>query len=116
MSKERLSASVNAELIRAAERAVADGRAENVSAWVNEAMRRQVEHDERLRALGDFIAAWETEHGVISAGEMAAASRNARQRAIVVRAGTVRTPPKPASRRAVRGGATKKAAPSRKTA
>ena len=37
--KERLSASVDADLIAAAERAVADGRADNVSSWVNDALR-----------------------------------------------------------------------------
>jgi Arc/MetJ-type ribon-helix-helix transcriptional regulator len=100
MSKERLSASVDADLIRAAERAVADGRAESVSAWVDEAMRRLVEHDQRMRALGEFIAAWEAEHGEITEDEVAAAARTSRRRAIVVRGGTVRSP----SNAAPRGG------------
>ena len=85
MSKLRLSASVDASLVAAAERAVAEGRAENVSAWVNTAMQRQVEHDLRMRALADFVAAYESKHGVISEVEMAAATRRARARAVVVR-------------------------------
>jgi hypothetical protein len=102
MNRQRLSASVSADLIRAAERAVAEGRAKSVSAWVNEAMQRQVEHDERVRALREFISAWEAEHGEITQEEMDAAARSARQRAIVLRGGTVRKPPKAASRGAAR--------------
>ena|SRR5256885_547526 len=94
MNRERLSASVGADLIRAAEQAVAEGRAETVSAWVNEAMRRHVEHDERVRALGEFISAWEAEHGEITQEEMDAAGRAARRHAIVLRGGTVRLPAK----------------------
>jgi Arc/MetJ-type ribon-helix-helix transcriptional regulator len=102
MSKQRLSASVGADLIRAAEQAVADGRAESVSAWVDEAMRRHVEHDKRLRALAEFISAWEAEHGEITHEEMEAAARTARRRSFVVRGGTVRKAPKAASRGAER--------------
>ena len=85
MRKHRLSASVDANLIAAAERAVAEGRAENVSAWVNAAMRLQLEHDLRMRALGEFVAAYELKHGPITEAEMAAARRRARARAVVVR-------------------------------
>lgn len=111
MNKERLSASVSAELIRAAERAVAEGRAESVSAWVNEAMRRQVEHDERLLSLGAFISAWEAEHGELTQAEMDAASRDSRRRAVVVRGGDARTPPKAQAGEVKRSGATKRRRP-----
>jgi Arc/MetJ-type ribon-helix-helix transcriptional regulator len=86
MPKHRLSASVDANLLVAAERAVAEGRAENVSAWVNAAMQLQLEHDQRMRALGDFVAAYESKHGVITEAEIASAKRRARARAVVVRA------------------------------
>jgi Arc/MetJ-type ribon-helix-helix transcriptional regulator len=86
MAKRRLSASVDASLLAAAERAVAEGRAENVSAWVNAAMRLQLEHDKRMGALGDFVSAYESKHGVITEAEMADASRRARTRAVIVRA------------------------------
>lgn len=115
MNKERLSASVSPELVRAAERAVAEGRAESVSAWVDEAMRRQVEHDDRMRALREFIAAWEAEHGEVTREEMDAASRATRRRAIVVRGGTVREPAKRPPERATRR-ATAKPRPPRKSA
>lgn len=83
--KERLSASVDADLVSVAQDAVAQGRAESVSAWVNEALRLKVDHDRRLRALDDFIAGYEAEHGEISEQEMRDAARRARARAVVVR-------------------------------
>ena len=43
----------------------------------------------RLRGIGDFIAAYEAEHGEITEEEMEAAVRRARERAIVVRDGKV---------------------------
>jgi Arc/MetJ-type ribon-helix-helix transcriptional regulator len=84
-AKERLSASVDADLIAVAQEAVAQGRAESVSAWVNEALRLKVAHDRRLRALDEFVAAFEAEHGEITEAEMSEATRRARGRAVVVR-------------------------------
>jgi Arc/MetJ-type ribon-helix-helix transcriptional regulator len=83
--KERLSASVDAELIAAAQEAVAHGRAESVSAWVNEALRLKADHDRRLAALDEFLAAYEAEHGEITEQEMRDAARRARAGAVVVR-------------------------------
>ena len=80
MTKQRLSASVDSDLLAAAERAVAEGLAENVSAWVNAAMRRQVEHERRMRSLADFVAAYESKHGTITEDEISAAARRARSR------------------------------------
>ena len=91
MSKHRLSASVDADLVSAAERAVDEGRAESVSAWINAAMRRQLEHDDRIRALDAFLVAYEAKHGVITDEEIAGASRRARSQAIVVRPKTSST-------------------------
>jgi Arc/MetJ-type ribon-helix-helix transcriptional regulator len=84
-TKERLSASVDAELIAMAQEAVAEGHAESVSAWVNEALRLKAEQDRRLAALDDFLAAYEAEHGEISEQEMRDAARRARGDALVVR-------------------------------
>lgn len=84
--KQRLSASVDSQLIQAAEAAVARGAAASVSAWVNDALRLKLEHERRLQALAAFIAAHEAEHGEISAAEMERAARRARSRAIPVRA------------------------------
>ncbi len=83
--KERLSASVDAELVAAAQQAVARGQAESVSAWVNEALRLKADQDRRLAALDDFLAAYEAEHGEITEQEMHDAARRARGRAVIVR-------------------------------
>ena len=90
--KQRLSASVDAELIAAGQRAVASGAAENISAWVNDALARQAGHDRRMRALHEFVAEYEAEHGVITDEEIEDATRWARSRAIIVRPGQ---PPSP---------------------
>ena len=84
--KQRLSASVDADLLRAAEAAAKRGQVPTVSAWVNDALRLKLEHDQRLQALDAFIDAFEAEHGVITADEMARAARRARSRAVPVRA------------------------------
>ena len=86
-TKERLSASVDADLVAVAQEAVAQGQADSVSAWVNEALRLKVAHDGRLRALDEFVAAFEAEHGEITEAEMSDAARRARGRAVVVRGG-----------------------------
>ena len=84
-AKQRLSASVDAELVAVAQEAVGAGQAESMSAWVNDALRLKADHDRRLRALDDFLAAYEAEHGEISEEEMREAVRSARGRAVVVR-------------------------------
>ena len=83
--KRRLSASVDAELVAAALAAVELGQAESVSAWVNDALRLKADQDRRLRAMDEFITAYEAEHGEITEEEMRDTARRARGRAIVVR-------------------------------
>ena len=101
MNKVRLSASVDADLVTAAESAVAQGRLESVSAWVNEALRAKAEQDRRLEALGAFVAAYEKEHGAITPEEMrAAGARRLPARAIAMRGG--RTLARPRKRSAQR--------------
>jgi Arc/MetJ-type ribon-helix-helix transcriptional regulator len=85
MSKQRLSATVDSDLIEAAEKAVSRGRTESVSAWVNEALRLMLEQERRLEALEAFVATYEEEHGEITPEEMRMAERRARQRAVVIR-------------------------------
>lgn len=84
-TRERLSASVEAELLEAGRAAVAQGRAQSLSAWVNDALRRQAEHDVRMQALDAFIERYEAEHGAITETEMRDAARRARSRAVIVR-------------------------------
>jgi hypothetical protein len=83
--KQRLSASVDTAVLAAAQAAVAEGRALNVSAWVNEALHRQAQHDGRMRALDTFLQSYEAKHGVITEDEIRDAAHSARSRAIVLR-------------------------------
>jgi hypothetical protein len=96
--KGRLSASVDAELMAAAQQAVTEGHAESVSAWVNDALRLKADHDRRLRALDDFFAAYEAEQGEITEDEMRDAARRARERALVVRGRSDGHPSEPRGR------------------
>lgn len=84
-AKERLSVSVDGDLAEAGRTAVAEGRAPSVSSWVSDALRRQADHDARLRALDEFIADYEAGYGEITPEEIAAAQRRARSRAVVTR-------------------------------
>lgn len=85
MPKQRLSASVDEELIEAAEKSVARGDSESVSAWVNDALRLKLAQERRLEALAAFIAAYEAEHGEITPEEMRMAARRAQANAVIVR-------------------------------
>lgn len=84
-NRRRLSATVEADVLRAGQHAVAEGRAESLSAWVNDALKRQAEHDRRMKALDDFFREYEAEHGVITDEEIREATRHFRARAIRVR-------------------------------
>lgn len=83
--KRRLSASVDSDLLQAAQAAVGEGRAESISAWVNDALRLKAEHEGRLEALDAFLADYEAKHGAITNAEIDDAVRRARGRATVVR-------------------------------
>jgi len=84
-TKRRLSASVDAELMVAAESAARRGEVANLSAWVNDAMRLKIEHDQGLKELAGVIADFESEHGQITNEEIEKAVRKARSRALNVR-------------------------------
>lgn len=84
---------MEADLLRSGQRAVAEGRADSLSAWVNEALRRQAEHDRRLKALDAAIRTYEAENGVITDEDIRDAERYYRARTVRVRPG-VRTAPR----------------------
>ncbi len=91
-TKERLSVSVDPELVAAGRAAVAAGRSESLSAWVSTALERQSQHEARLQAMEAFLAQYEAENGTITQEEMDAAQRSAKERSIVVRGGVVSRP------------------------
>jgi Arc/MetJ-type ribon-helix-helix transcriptional regulator len=70
--KERVTVTVDAELVAAGNRAVRAGRAESLSGWVNQALVEHSEKERRLKAMAEAVAAYESEFGKISAAEMAA--------------------------------------------
>jgi Arc/MetJ-type ribon-helix-helix transcriptional regulator len=87
MSKQRMTVTIDEALLRAGQDAVAEGRAESLSAWVNQALADRVAHEQRLTAMADAVAAYESEHGPITDAEIARQQRTDRARAIVLRGG-----------------------------
>lgn len=85
IGKRRLSATVDADLLAAAERAVQTKAVESVSAWVNDAMRKKYENDKRLRALAAYIKQYEAEFGEITEEDMVNAERETKRRTITTR-------------------------------
>jgi len=83
--KERVTVTVDKDLLRAANAAVAAGRADSLSGWVNLALTEHALKERRLQAMGDAIAAYEAKFGFISAAEVLAQERADRRAAVVVR-------------------------------
>jgi hypothetical protein len=83
--KERLTVTVDPALIEAGNDAVAEGRAESLSAWVNAALAETVAREHRLLALAEAVAAYEERFGAISPQELAEQARADRESATVVR-------------------------------
>jgi hypothetical protein len=83
VKKERLTVTVDHSLVRAANLAVREGRADSVSAWVSSALMDQVERERGRKALADAIAHYEAEFGVITEAEMEAQELADKRTAIV---------------------------------
>ena len=88
--KQRVTVTVDPELVEAGNRAVAAGGADSLSGWVSEAMSEKAQRDEKLALLRAAIADYETEFGEITTGELAAQRRADRADAVVVRGGQSR--------------------------
>jgi Arc/MetJ-type ribon-helix-helix transcriptional regulator len=84
-NKERLTVTVDSELIEAANQAVAEGRVASLSGWVNLALAERAAKERRLRTLAEAIAAYEQGFGEITAVELAAQQRADRRNATAVR-------------------------------
>jgi hypothetical protein len=85
MSKERLTVTVDSELIEAANQAVTEGRVASLSGWVNLALTERAAKERRLRALAEAVATYEYEFGEITDAELARQDRADRRNAISVR-------------------------------
>ena len=95
ISKERLTVTVDPHLVKAGNEAVAEGRVDSLSAWVNVALAERAAKERRLRALASVITSYEREFGTITAEELEAQARADRAAARVVRG----APPRTAKRR-----------------
>lgn len=83
--KERLTVTVDRALVRAATQAVAEGRAESLSGWVNLALAERADKERRLLALSSAVAAYESQFGAIDDAELSAQLRADREAGYVVR-------------------------------
>jgi Arc/MetJ-type ribon-helix-helix transcriptional regulator len=83
--KERVTVTIDSDLVEAGSRAVKAGRADSLSGWVNAALVEREAKERRLRAMVDAVAAYEAEFGAISSEEMIAQDRADGASAVVVR-------------------------------
>lgn len=83
--KQRLTVTVDPELVEAGQQAVGRGEAESVSGWVSAAIEDKIRRDRKLGLLAGAIGDFEREFGAITAEEIAAQRRVDRQEATVVR-------------------------------
>lgn len=64
--KQRLTVTVDPELVEAGQRAVESGEAESVSSWVSIALEEKLRRDHKLRLLAAAVADFEGEFGEIT--------------------------------------------------
>ena len=93
VTKRRLTTTVDEALVRAGLEAVAAGRAASLSGWVNAALARQAETDQRLQAMAEAIATYEAERGEMTVAELTRQERVDRQAATVLRGSRVAAAP-----------------------
>lgn len=86
LRKERLTVTVDRALVEAANEAVAAGRADSLSGWVNLALAERAAKERRLCAMAEAVAIYEAEFGEISQAELLAQAK-ADRRAKVVSSG-----------------------------
>jgi len=84
-TKERLTVTLDPDLVKAGNEAVSEGRADSLSAWVNVALAERAAKDRRLRALAEALDAYEERFGRITADELADQKRSDRLEARVPR-------------------------------
>ncbi len=85
--KQRITVTVDRELIEAGKREVEFGRADSVSGWVSAALEEKVARDAKLAIMAAAVADYEREFGEITPEEIHAQQRADRENAIVVRSG-----------------------------
>jgi glycerol dehydrogenase-like iron-containing ADH family enzyme len=96
-NKERLTVTVDPDLVEAGNQAVAAGLADSLSGWVNAALVDRADRDRKLHSLSEAIGDFEAAYGEITADEMVAQARRDREAALVVR-GSKRSSKAPSGR------------------
>jgi Arc/MetJ-type ribon-helix-helix transcriptional regulator len=71
-TKERVTVTLDSQLLAAANAAVADGLASSVSAWINTHLSEALVKQRRLAALDRAISEYEAEHGAFTTEELEA--------------------------------------------
>jgi hypothetical protein len=89
--KQRLTVTVDPDLIEAGQRAVESGQAASVSGWVSAALADKVRRDQKLALLAAAVADYERDFGEITAEEILRQQHIDRGDAVVVRG---RRPPR----------------------
>lgn len=97
-TKQRVTVTLDPQLVRAGNAAVRRGRATSLSDWVNAAVAARVSEDKRLAAARRAVAALDRELGAMSEDEMETRVAKLRANAIRVRPG--KRPPTSSSGRA----------------
>ena len=97
--KERLTVTVDHALVRAGNEAVAAGRAQSLSGWVNVALEERAAKERRLAAMAAAVAAYEAEFGEITEDELAEQRRLDRQAAVTLSGGRRAPKKSPRARR-----------------
>ena len=90
--KQRLTVTVDPDLVEAGNRAVAAGTARSLSGWVSSALAEQARRDGKLEELRAAITDYEAEFGEITADEIASQRRADREEAVVARGRGARPP------------------------
>src|SRR5262245_10416600 len=98
-TKERVTLTLDRELVEAAGQAVRSGRADSLSSWINQALSEKVARERRLQGLSAAILAYESEFGQITEAEIDAQRRADRREALVVRGRRRKSRTKPAGKR-----------------
>jgi len=83
--KQRLTVTVDPELVEAGQRAVESGRADSVSGWVSAALEEKIRRDRKLERLATAVADYEKEFGEITTEEILSQQHADREDAVVVR-------------------------------
>ncbi|MBS1847288.1 MAG: hypothetical protein JST73_03335 [Actinobacteria bacterium] len=83
--KQRLTVTVDPELIAAGRHAVAVGAAASISSWVGEALDEKRQRDQKLELLRAAVSDYEREFGAITPEETAEQKRSDREAATIIR-------------------------------